>query len=332
MLLALEGATPSVLAQLSARVAACLRDEPAFVEVLNGDENGLAGTRDFVWRNRYLLSGNVTPDRFTVAGLHAALVDDLGLLDSALGPVILDSLPNDPTGTMLALLPRFQHEHGPTNRDGVWFSPDGSHALLLVHTRAAGFEIDAQARDLERLNAAFTQARTGLTGARNARLRATGPGVFAVHVQEKTKRDATRLALMATAVAAGLLVFAYRSPTALVLGLLPVASGVLAATAAVSLAFGFVHGITLGFGVTLIGESVDYAIYLFTQTMRDESAQSTLSRIWPTMRLGALTSIVGFCAMLFSSFTGFAQLGLFSIVGLIAAACVTRFVLPHLVP
>jgi len=38
----------------------------------------------------------------------------------------------------------------------------------------------------------------------------------------------------------------------------------------VSLWFGFVHGITIGFGVTLIGEAVDYAIYLLTQT----SAQS----------------------------------------------------------
>ena len=43
-------------------------------------------------------------------------------------------------------------------------------------------------------------------------------------------------------------------------------SGVIGGIAAVSLAFGFVHGITLGFGVTLIGEAVDYAIYLLTQT------------------------------------------------------------------
>jgi predicted exporter len=332
MLLLLEGAKPSVLAQLSERVAERLRDVPAFVEVLNGDENGFVSTRDFVWRNRYLLSENSAPDRFTVAGLQAALIDDLTLLGSPLGPVIQESLPSDPTGAMLALLSRFQRQQGPGTRDGVWFSPDGSGALLLVHTRAAGFEIDAQKRNLELVNAAFTQARTDLTGVQGARLRITGPGVFAVHIQQRTKYDATRLSLLATAVAASLLAFAYRSPTVLVLGLLPVASGVLAAIATVSLAFGFVHGITLGFGVTLIGESVDYAIYLFTQATLGESVQRALSRIWPTLRLGALTSIVGFCAMLFSSFTGFAQLGLFSIVGLIAAACVTRFVLPHLTP
>jgi predicted exporter len=77
---------------------------------------------------------------------------------------------------------------------------------------------------------------------------------------------------------------------------------------------------------------VDYAIYLFTQTAPGERAEDTLGRIWPILRLGAATSVVGFGAMLFSSFTGFAQLGLFSITGLVAAAGVTRFVLPYFVP
>ncbi|WP_259395010.1 ATP-binding protein, partial [Ralstonia pickettii] len=43
-----------------------------------------------------------------------------------------------------------------------------------------------------------------------------------------------------------------------------------------------------------------------------------------------LTSVCGFASMLFSGFPGLVQLGLYSIVGLTAAALVTRFVLPHL--
>ena len=102
------------------------------------------------------------------------------------------------------------------------------------------------------------------------------------------------------------------------LGLVPVASGALAGVAAVALGFGAVHGITLGFGVTLIGESVDYSIYLFVQ--RSADWRRTL---WPTLRLGVLTSIAGFAALLPSAFPGLAQLGLYSIAGLIAAALVT---------
>ncbi|MDO9466192.1 MAG: hypothetical protein Q7J36_02720, partial [Thiobacillus sp.] len=55
-------------------------------------------------------------------------------------------------------------------------------------------------------------------------------------------------------------------------------------------------------------------------------------RFWPTIRLGVLTSIAGFASLLLSGFPGLAQLGLYAIAGLIAAATVTRFVLPSLLP
>jgi predicted exporter len=141
-----------------------------------------------------------------------------------------------------------------------------------------------------------------------------------------------RLSSIASVLVAVILLLAYRSPRVLVLALLPVLSGIIAGIAAVSLGFGFVHGITLGFGVTLIGEAVDYAIYLFTQTAPGGEPAATLQRIWPTLRLGMLTSVCGFSAMLFSSFTGFAQLGLFTIIGLLVALAVTRYVLPALIP
>ena len=212
---------------------------------------------------------------------------------------------------------------GPRSRHGVWFSADGKRALLVIHTQAAGVDIDAQQSDLAVINGAFDHARGGVAGAEEARVLETGPSVFAVRTRDMIKHDVTWLSLLASLAAASFLAFAYRSPRALVLGLLPVASGLLAATAAVALAFGFIHAVTLGFGATLIGESVDYAIYLLTQSTRGESPSNALARIWPTLRLGALASIVGFTIMLFSSFVGFTQLGLFSIVGLVSAACVT---------
>ena len=117
------------------------------------------------------------------------------------------------------------------------------------------------------------------------------------------------------------------------LGFLGVIGGALAGIAGVSLGFGEVHGITLGFGTALIGEAVDYSIYLFLQSGRGGSDQQIwIKRFWPTVRLGVLTSIFGFSALLLSGFPGLAQLGLYSIAGLIAAATVTRFVLPHLLP
>jgi predicted exporter len=207
----------------------------------------------------------------------------------------------------------------------------------MVQTVATGFDLDAQEQALHRIDAAFAAARRAVpasmrTEAAHAWLIATGPPVFAVQTRAEMKSDVKRLSLIATLLVAAVLLFAYRSARMLVLGLLPVLSGVIAGIAGVSLAFGFVHGITLGFGVTLIGEAVDYAIYLLTQTAPGAATAETLPRIWPTLRLGMLTSVCGFSAMLLSSFTGFAQLGLFTIAGLLVALAVTRWVLPALLP
>ena len=101
--------------------------------------------------------------------------------------------------------------------------------------------------------------------------------------------------------------------------------------AAVALGFPAVHGLTLGFGVTLIGEAVDYSIYLFVQGTSHAGGDWRHS-VWPTIRLGALTSIAGFAALLPSNFQGLAQLGLYSVAGLTAAALTTRYVLPAWLP
>jgi predicted exporter len=161
----------------------------------------------------------------------------------------------------------------------------------------------------------------------------TGPGVFSVTSRDTIKSQVSRLSIISIALIAMLLLLVYRSFAALALGFLPVISGALAGVAAVSLGFGTVHGITLGFGTALIGEAVDYSIYLFVQSEQGGADQQNwIKRFWPTVRLGVLTSIFGFAALLLSGFPGLAQLGLYSITGLIAAATVTRFVLPHLLP
>ena len=115
----------------------------------------------------------------------------------------------------------------------------------------------------------------------------------------------------------------------LTLGLLPVVSGALAGIVAVSLAYGTVFGITVGFGSALIGEAVDYSIYYFVQSGRSGLA-AWRERFWPTIRLGVLTSVCGFGALLFSGFPGLSQLGLYSLSGVLDRGLVTRFVLPQL--
>ncbi len=104
---------------------------------------------------------------------------------------------------------------------------------------------------------------------------------------------------------------------------MPTATGALAGLAAVAVAFGSIHGITLGFGLTLIGEAVDYAVYVQVQRQRENNKY-----LWRGLWLAMLTSSAGFVAMMLSGFAGLMQLGLMSIVGIAVAALVARFCLP----
>ena len=332
ILIGVDGAAPAVLAQISKNMAVPLRTSSELVAVNNGEQVEMEKDFQLLWDNRYLLSDAVTPQRFTPGGLKESLSAYLDLLGTPMSGMAQRVLPRDPSGELIHLLEQLQGQGHPAMQDGVWFSRDGRRAMLLGQTKGAGNDLDAQERAMLAIRTAFENARGALPAAASAQMHMTGPGVFSVESRASIRDDAWRLSLIATLLVSSMLLMLYRSPRVLALGLFPVATGALAGIAAVSLWFGSVHGITLGFGVTLIGEGVDYAIYLFTQIEHGGTPRNTLRRIWPTLRLGVLTSICGFSAMLFSGFTGLSQLGLFSIVGLVGAVSTTRWVLPHLLP
>ena len=329
ILVGIEGADAPTRAGLSRQIAPRLRADRAFVSVNNGESVNTGRDQAFLFNHRYLLSPAVTPARFSADGLHAALSDSIDLLASPAGLLAKGLLPRDPTGEMVQLLEQLNSGSRPHLVDGAWASRDGARALLLLQTRAAGSDTDAQQGAMAAIQQAFDTAAGGTA----AKLVMTGPGVFSVTSRDTIKSQVSRLSLISVVLIAALLLLVYRSFSALALGYLPVISGALAGIAAVSLGFGSVHGITLGFGTALIGEAVDYSIYLFVQSEEGEAKQQDwVKRFWPTIRLGVLTSIVGFASLLLSGFPGLAQLGLYSIAGLVAAALVTRFVLPHLLP
>jgi predicted exporter len=265
-------------------------------------------------------------------------VETIDLLASPAGFLVKSLLVDDPTGETAQIANQLDSGVQARSADGVWVSQDGQRALLMAQTRAAGSDIDGQQHAVDLIRRAFTTAaqQAPHTSALHAEIVLSGPGVFAVAARATIKNAAVKLSILSTVLIMTLLVFVYRSVAALVLGLLPVASGTLAGVAAVALGFGVVHGITLAFGITLIGESVDYPIYLFIQSgsrtdgVKDASVGQ--QNFWKIIGLGVLTSICGFASLLPSAFPGLAQLGLYSIAGLVAAAAVTRFVLPALLP
>ena len=336
LLLGIEGgASVEQRAAVSRAVAKAMRESRLFDLIQNGDTGDWTEAGTWVFDHRYQLSPGVKPEQFTVDGLRDAINETLSMLGTPAGNVIKPLLDRDPTGETQRIAVDLAPASAPRTEGGVWMSRTAPRALMIATTRAAGSDLDAQAAAIARVHAAFDAATRDM-GEAGPKLLLSGPPVFSVLSRDKIKTEAIHLAIVGGIVMGGLLLLAFASPRALVIAFLPVATGVVIGTAAVSVVFGSVHGMTLGFGSTLIGETVDYAIYYLIQARGAAVAGTGWARWrdvhWPTVRLGLLTSVCGFAALVFSGFPGLAQLGVFSIAGLVAAALATRYALPVLAP
>jgi predicted exporter len=325
IMVGIEGGEARERARLSQELGEQLRASGLFVGVQNGDAAMEGRDRAWFFGNRYLLSPDLSAASFTPEALHESIGNSIAALAGDAGLILKQLLPRDPTGETLKLLEQFSGSSMPRSQYGVWVSRDGERAVLLAYTRAAGTDTQAQAEAIAAIRSTFTQIPERPA---SARIVMSGAGVFAVQARDTIEGEVARLASASLLLVAGLLLLVYRSPRLLALGLLPVLSGALAGIAAVSLSFGQVHGLTLGFGTTLIGEAVDYSIYFYLQ----RAGQLDQKHFWRTVWLGVLASIAGFSTLLFSGFPGLAQLGVYSICGLTAAVLTTRYVLPTLLP
>lgn len=336
VLVGIEGGDASRRAKASKALAAAMRESAQFDQVQNGDESQWAGAAQWLFEHRYALSPDVSAAHFQEDGLREALADTLSALGTPAGGWIKPLLERDPTGETLRIAQSLLPASAPRSQEGVWVSRNSPRALLLATTKAPGGDIDAQARALQAVRDAFATLG-GVQGASPLSLQLSGPGSFAVQSRASIEREVHQLAIAGTVVMGVLLFAAFASLRALGAAVVPVVTGIVGGIAAVSLVFGGqVHGITLGFGSTLIGEAVDYAIYYLIQARAPAGSGSGWRRWrdenWPTVRLGLLTSLCGFAALAFSGFPGLAQLGVFSMAGLCAAAASTRWVLPAIAP
>lgn len=332
ILLALEGEGADRVAEANKQLATWMRNSGSFRYVGNGEQAWTKEERERLFQNRYMLSPGVQESAFSRDHLRNSLELRLNDLTSPLSPMIKEMIPADPSGEFMKILQAWMTSTAPARHQGVWFSSDQRRTLLVAETHAAGFDMEAQEQLQGQIREAFRTVSGTSPGAAPIQLVMTGPSVIAVEMRQAIQDDVWRLSLYATLLVTTFLFVSYRSVSVLALSLLPLASAILAGIVAVSLVFGSIHGMTLAFGITLLGVVDDYPIHLFSHLTKESRAPAVMKEIWPTMRLGVVATALGFSALLLSGFPGLSQLGLFAMVGLFTAACVTRWVLPRIVP
>lgn len=327
LLVALSGAEPDVLVERSRALRAALQESPEFVWVGNGEE-GLDSVPETLADYRYLLSPGVQPGVFEAPALAEALKQRQQDLASPAAALIAPLLRVDPTLETLRVLEAWTPSIEPERLDGVWFGHARAEALLLAETAAPGFDPDGQTRALAALRAAHAQVLDDEGEAAAGALEVSGPGAFAEKIAAKTRSEASLLGAIGTAGLLLLLLLAYRSFSLPLLGALPLVTGAVLGLSATAWLFGEVHGITLAFGLTLLGVAQDYPVHLFSHRRMHEPATHSARLIWPTLAAGAFSSALAYLVFFFAGVDGLRQLAVLTVVGLTSAALSTRFLLP----
>ncbi|MCA9663570.1 MAG: hypothetical protein KC486_34895, partial [Myxococcales bacterium] len=182
---------------------------------------------------------------------------------------------------------------------------EGGEAALFLRTQASPFDGAAMAP----LAAGIAEAAATVNEAHGGRLVIEESAVarHALAAETSIRGDITRISIVSTIGLILVFLAMFRRPRLVVLVMLPLAVGVLAALAATLVIFGSVHGLTLAFGATLIGVAIDYSVHFFNHHMLEPDPagpQGSVRRIWPGLLLGALTTIAGFIGLAWTSFPG----------------------------
>ncbi|MDA3913477.1 MMPL family transporter [Oleiagrimonas sp.] len=326
LLVAISGKPPSALADMSAGLAAALRKDPHFTQVVNGDFDPARLSPELL-PYRYLLSSTLDTHHMDAGFLREQLQQRLQDLASPAGGMLESWLPRDPTLELLKLAKRWSPPDAPKVRDGVWFDARGE-AVMLVQTQASGFDPGTQRQAIGALRKAFH----GLQGSREAKLTLSGPGYFSVVINRQTRDQADWIGRISSVGFILLMLLAYRSPSALLLGALPIASGALAGLAMLVSLYPQVHGITLAFGFTLLGVAQEYPIRLLSHRRAGASNLESVRGLWPLLLTAIASACIAYLAFYASGVPGLQQLAVFTISGLLGAGLSTRYLLPRVLP
>ncbi len=202
---------------------------------------------------------------------------------------------------------------------------------LLLETDRPGLDYARQSIIQQRIKEVFAAFRKHDN--KPYTLAMTGVPVFAVATQSLIEGDIKTVTVLSSIALLGLFVGLFRSLSALLQVALLLLTVVCAAALITQLVFGFVHGMTLAMGTTLIGVCVDYPIHALVHAngLKGQAVFTRIDRIWPSLLMGGITTLIGYVALGFSGYPGFQQIAVYVGSGILFALCITRYVLPGLI-
>ncbi|MCX5619003.1 MULTISPECIES: MMPL family transporter [Bombella] len=329
MLASIKGDDEATLLNIGHRFHDALVAGGQFNLILDGP-SALSWQKDqpLLFAHRYGLAPHDHTRLFTPTALRTDLNQLYDLLQSMAAPVVEDVGLHDPTGAYGDYLASLNEVNPPQSKDGLWLTTDHHATLMLLHLRHPSLDTAQLTQLHHTIMQAFAQSVDGHKG---YTLTLTGTPAFSFFAAQSLRHDMDRLALLSLSLVIIILYWRFRSLWVLAAIGVPFLLSLSLAMLGLHLLFGWVHGIALGFGMTMLGVSLDYPVLLLGHRDKGEAIPIVLGRIGTSLKLAALTAIIGLLSMIFCGLPGLMQLGLFSAIGILTAACLTIWVLPHLI-
>jgi predicted exporter len=203
-----------------------------------------------------------------------------------------------------------------------------SYVVLPMEANASIDSLSAQVGLADALNVAIGQTKTKHQG---VEILKAGVIFFTSDTSKSIQSDISLIGLISGITGLLLVIFIFRSLYAVGAVLLTVCIGFLYAILACFFIFPKVYILTLAFGTSLIGMSVDYCLYWLTSSIND--VKNPLERrryLLPGMFLALITTVMGYFLMAITPFPVLAQMAVFSMAGILASWLTVVLIFPHI--
>lgn len=321
--------------------AAALADSPAFMQVIANADDLLTGAQrntvqTLLFEHRFHL---LAPDDAAAldhlthgdGGALAHFMDGARARLYGLGVGGTGRFADDPLGLAAAYRNSATASPAPALRvsaDGhlvVSGGRAGRYTVVFAEGRHDPFKVSAQSGQLQALAKARKAAHAV---APRAEILTTGVVRHAAAATNRARGEVTLIGSGSLIGIAVLMLWAFGGIRPLLLSVMAIAGGVLLAVIVTASVFGSIHVLTLVFGASLVGVSIDYCLHFFVERWHTPQPRSALRRILPAVTLGLTTSVLAYGGMGLAPFPGLRQIALFAATGLIGAWLGVVFLLP----
>lgn len=251
-------------------------------------------------------------------------------LYSPMSSAVANILEDDPLLTFPLYLQSLPAPPGALAVKDGWLhgEKDGKHYILLTALSAKTIFSEAR-KDIIQFVDHWQTSMPSLVP--TSQLYVFGMSRYTEHGEQQARNETSLIGGFSIAGVILLFLFIFRSPVPMLVGLLPIAFGLLAALALSFAVFDSIHAITLGFGASLIGVCIDYTFHYYCDLWTHPPEEGgPLRHIFPAITFGALTSLLGYCALFVAPFPGLRQMAFFSTAGLTGAYLTVILAFPYL--